>query len=117
MSIQRYDILHPKMRDKGRFILYADHIADKDADLHNLLFTIAEIRAALGVGEKPMLSDLPKIVREVREQADRDERAACKALAERDAAVEALRIVVDSDDRAAKRNAASVLAKIERERG
>lgn len=38
--------------------------------------TLADIRASLGVGEKPMLSELAGIVREIREQADRDERVA-----------------------------------------
>lgn len=50
-----------------------------------LLSTLADIRTALGVGDKPMLEELAGIVLEIREQADRDEKAACKAMSERDA--------------------------------
>jgi hypothetical protein len=41
------------------------------------IFVIADIREALGVGHKPMLSELPGICREMREYSDRME--ACNA--------------------------------------
>lgn len=39
----------------------------------NELKVIAEIREALGVGEKPMLSELPKIIRDLKVKHDRNE--------------------------------------------
>jgi len=88
MSIQRYIVGYApnmapcaKKYDEGDYVLFTDH----EAELHNLLSTLADIRAALGVGDRPMLSELAGIVREIREQADRDEKAACKAMEARDA--------------------------------
>lgn len=66
MSIQRYIVgFAPNMApcakkyDEGDYVLYTDHATE----LHNLLSTLADIRAALGVGDKPMLSELAGIIR------------------------------------------------------
>lgn len=70
MSIQRYTeepFAAFVKNDDGDFVKYSDH----EAELHNLLSTLADIRTALGVGGKPMLGELAGIIREVRVQADR----------------------------------------------
>ncbi len=62
MSIQRYTeepFAAFVKNDDGDFVKYSDH----EAELHNLLSTLADIRTALGVGDKPMLSELAGIVR------------------------------------------------------
>ena len=90
--------------ENGDYVLYTDHTAE----LHNILFTLADIRAALGVGDKPMLEDLPKIVSEIRGQADRDEKAACKAKEERDSAVKVLKEVLATPTFGARHEADAV---------
>lgn len=39
---------------------------DKNETITSLLHTIALIREAAGVGEKPMLSELPDVIRKLR---------------------------------------------------
>jgi hypothetical protein len=67
MNIQRYSFtaqrrLEIHKEEEGAYVLFTDH----EAELHHLLSTLADIRAALGVGDKPMLSELVGIVREAR---------------------------------------------------
>jgi hypothetical protein len=63
MSIQRYSFtaqrrLEIHKEEEGDYIRFTDHAAE----LHNLLSTLADIRTALGVGDKPMLSELAGVV-------------------------------------------------------
>jgi len=43
---------------------------DKNETITSLLHTIALIREAAGVGEKPMLSELPDVIRKLRKERD-----------------------------------------------
>lgn len=60
---------------------------DKNETITSLLHTIALIREAAGVNEKPMLSELPDVIRKLREERDEARRDACEfgAMLETDA--------------------------------
>ena len=52
---------------------------DKNETITSLLHTIALIREAAGVGEKPMLSELPDVIRKLRKERDEARRSYCYA--------------------------------------
>lgn len=52
---------------------------DKNETITSLLHTIALIREAAGVGEKPMLSELPDVIRKLRKERDEARRELCAA--------------------------------------
>ena len=54
---------------------------DKNETITSLLHTIALIREAAGVNEKPMLSELPDAIRKLREERDEARRSYCWASA------------------------------------
>jgi len=51
---------------------------DKNETITSLLHTIALIREAAGVGEKPMLSELPDVIRKLCEERDEARRLYCE---------------------------------------
>ena len=51
---------------------------DKNETITSLLHTIALIREAAGVGEKPMLSELPDVIRKLRKERDEARRKICE---------------------------------------
>ncbi len=51
---------------------------DKNETITSLLHTIALIRESAAINEKPMLSELPDVIRKLREERDKARRA-CKA--------------------------------------
>jgi hypothetical protein len=51
---------------------------DKNETITSLLHTIALIREAAGVGEKPMLSELPDVIRKLRKERDEARRELCR---------------------------------------
>ena len=51
---------------------------DKNETITSLLHTIALIREAAGVNEKPMLSELPDAIRKLRKERDEARRLSCE---------------------------------------
>lgn len=112
MSIQRYKAINGyggdsdlAKDDRGEIVLFADHLEDVRQQLFHLLSTLADIRAALGVGEKPMLGELAGIVRtrmgviKILERESKENAAEVERLtAERDALSQKLKMTEEELD-------------------
>jgi hypothetical protein len=51
---------------------------DKNETITSLLHTIALIRESAAINEKPMLSELPDVIRKLREERDEARRRVCE---------------------------------------
>ena len=65
-----------------------NHGTDDRETIGSLLHTIALIREAAGVDEKPMLSELPDVIRKLREERDEARRRTNSILTEIDCRIE-----------------------------
>lgn len=50
---------------------FGEVVKDERSETNTLIMRLAEIRQALGVGNKPMLDELPKVAAEIRQGFDR----------------------------------------------
>lgn len=65
-----------------------NHSTDDRETIVSLLRTIALIREAAGVDEKPMLSELPDVIRKLREERDEARRRTNSIITEIDCRIE-----------------------------